>query len=221
MTSRRKANTLGALAALLLLTPPFIPEALAFPYHRTIAGASVWSETPLPSPATERVLDRADALVRASPLAGPPTGRRVFLTEGGWRWRWLSLTSSGAFGLTRPFSEAVVVNRSDVAVDRVVNGATVGGTRTLSGVIAHERTHGLVRARFGVVAEARLPLWAREGYPDYVARESSLSDAQAAMVRRAGASPPALAYYDARRRVAQTLAANGGSVDRLFADARR
>lgn len=216
----RRTKLLVTIAAVLLAAPALVPEALAFPFHRDVRGASVWSEVPIP-PAIEGVVARADALVGASAIAGPSTGRRIFLTQGGWRWHWLALGAGGAFGLTRPLSEAVIVNRSDVATDLVTNGAAIGGTRTLSGVIAHERTHGLIRARYGLVAEVTMPLWVREGYPDYVARESSLSDTDARTLRRTHPDTPALAYHDGRRRVAAALAANGGSVDRLVADARR
>ena len=217
--ARRGTQAIILAAAVLIAGPVYVPEALAFPFHTQVRGATVWSEAPIPS-AIDGVLARADTLVRASPIDGPVTGRRIFLTQDGWRWRWLAIGVEGAMGLTRPFSEAVIVNRSDVAEDRVSNGASPANTRTLSGVIAHERTHGLIRARYGVVAAQTMPFWVREGYPDYVARESSLADRDMAALRRSDPAAPALAYYDARRRVTAALAANGGSVDRLFADAR-
>ncbi|WP_375383202.1 hypothetical protein [uncultured Sphingomonas sp.] len=217
----RTTQAIILAASVLLVGPMFVPEALAFPFHARVGGASVWSETTIP-PAIVGVLARADALVRASPIDGPVTGRRIFLTDGGWRWQWLAIGVSGAMGLTRSFSEAVIVNRSDVSTDRVTNGPGAANTRTLSGVIAHERTHGLIRARYGLVAERMMPMWLREGYPDYVARESSLSsESDVAALRRTDPTAPALAYHDARRRVAAALAANGGSVDRLFAEAHR
>ncbi|WP_174298422.1 hypothetical protein, partial [Sphingomonas bacterium] len=215
----RHTKLLATIAVTMLAGPVLVPEALAFPFHRNVGGVRLWSEAPIPL-AIDKVLARADALVRASQIDGPKTGRRIFLTDGGWRWHWLALGADGAFGLTRPLLEAVIVNRSDVAADRVSNGASIGGTRSLSGVIAHERTHGLIRARYGLVAERTMPLWVREGYPDFVARESSLSDADAETVRHTNPGSPALAYHDARWRVAAVLSANGGSVDRLMADAR-
>jgi hypothetical protein len=218
--ARRTPTAIFIAAAALLAGPLYVPQALAFPFHKQVRGASVWSEAPIP-PAIIGVLARANALVRTSPLDGPATGRRIFLTQGGWRWHWLAIGAGGAFGLTRPVAEAIVVNRSDIAADRVTNGAMLAGTRTLSGVIAHERTHGLIRARYGIVAERLMPVWLREGYPDHVARESSLADRDASALRRIAPNAPALAYYDARQRVAAMLAANGNSVDRLFADARR
>lgn len=220
-------NALWSLAALLgvagfayPLASVFFPQMLAFPHQAMVGETSVYSSTPIP-PDIRAVMAEADARVRASPLFAPGILRRpIFLTDGGIRWRILSLGSGGGFGVTRPLADHVVINRSRIADDRVWNGAAVAGSRTLSGVIAHERTHMLIRARFGLTADSRYPVWVREGYCDYVAGGGTLSDAQAARLRTAGSRSPALFYYDSRKRVGETLRDNGGSVDALFDSAR-
>ena len=88
---------------------------------------------------------------------------------------------------------------------------------TLSGVIAHETTHIMIANHLGEVRSAMLPTWQQEGYADHVARESSLTDAEAAGLRKTDPGASALLYYDARRRVAAALSAKGGSVDAFFA----
>ncbi len=98
-----------------------------------------------------------------------------------------------------------------------MNGRAVGGIRTLSGVIAHETTHIMIANHLGEVRSAMLPTWQQEGYADHVARESSLTDAEAARIRESDPRASALVYYDARRRVAAALSAKGGSVDAFFA----
>jgi hypothetical protein len=126
------------------------------------------------------------------------------------------LQSRGAFALSRPWIEAVVLNRSDLAGDQVVNAS--GRTRSLSGVIAHETCHGMERRRFGMIKSDLLsPQWLREGYCDYVAQESGLSEAEAARLKSEGRRVPALVYFEGRKRVAAELARNGGNVDALFA----
>jgi hypothetical protein len=164
-----------------------------------------------------RVLARADARLATSPLFDAPVGTRVFLTDGGWRWRLLALTSSNSLGFTRPasdlVSDAVILNRSDIARNRI---STAYGFRSLSGVIAHERSHIMVRRYLGLVAGVQLPRWISEGYADHVAGESTLSAEQVARLRLEGKRPTAIFYYDARRRVEATLAANGGDVDALL-----
>jgi hypothetical protein len=217
---RSRAMRIGQGAALFLVallgTATAAPQTLAWPYSAEIGNTRVYSETPIP-PAMRSVLARSDALVARSPLAERGMDRRLFLTQGGWRWELLALTSSGAFALRRPFRDAIIVNASDVATDRVENGAPVGGVRSLSGVIAHETTHILVADRLGEWRAFMLPGWKSEGYADYVARESSLRDADYARLRANGASRPAMFYYESRRRVAEALRRNGGNVDRFLA----
>ncbi|MCW3849104.1 hypothetical protein OF829_17835 [Sphingomonas sp. LB-2] len=128
----------------------------------------------------------------------------------------LSLPNSrGAFAVTRPLSTSIVVNLSDIGRDTVLNGAAMGGDRTLNGTIAHESAHLLIYRRYGIFAAVSYPRWAIEGYCDHVAGESSLSAAEAETLRRAGQTPSALIYYDARVRVDRALA-GGMSVDALM-----
>jgi hypothetical protein len=201
--------------AALLATVTVAPQLLAWPYSTQIGHTKVYSEEPIP-PELARVLARADALDARSPIAEPNLERSLFLTDGGWRWDLLSLTSHGAFALRRPFRDAIVVNACNILADRVENGAPVGGVRTLSGVIAHETTHIFVAHHLGEWRALLLPSWKNEGYADYVARESSLSDADYAQLHANGAERPAMFYYEARRRVGETLAHNGNNVDRLL-----
>jgi len=212
---RRIAGGGFLFLSFLLAGTSAAPQLLAFPYSAQIGGTRVYSERPIP-PAMARVLARSHALLARSPLDDPALPGALFLTDGGWRWSLLALTSRGAFALRRPFRDAIIVNASDVAADRVDTGRAIGGRRSLSGVIAHETTHVLVARRYGEWRAAMLPVWKSEGYADHVARESSLGDADYARLRRSGEAHPALAYYEGRRRVEALLRRSGGSVDALF-----
>ena len=206
----------AAAALYLALSVLFMPQLLLFPHHRVVGGVELYSEAPISDEAAG-VVQKSETFLRASALYLPnETFKPIFLTDGGWRWKLLSLSSGGAFAFTRPSAEAIVVNRSDFQSDRVWNGSPIVGVRSLSGVIAHERAHTLIRRRFGFFADRIYPTWVREGYCDFVAGSSTLSDQQAAALRADNARPPALIYYDARQRVAATLVSNGGSVRDLF-----
>jgi hypothetical protein len=211
----RIVQAVGLFLVVLIGTATAAPQTLAWPYSAEIGRTRIYSETPIP-PQMRSVLARSDALLARSPLAGPGVDRRLFLTDGGWRWELLALTSQGAFALRRPYRDAIIVNASDVAADRVENGAPVGGVRSLSGVIAHETTHLLVARHIGEWNAFMLPGWKSEGYADYVARESSLRDSDYARLRANGARRPAMFYYESRRRVAAALRRNGGDVDALL-----
>ena len=205
----------GALA-LLLASPLMAPQLLAFPYHTKAGDSEVWSETPINQAALDRVMARAEALVSASPIARDREPRRIFLTDSSWRWLWLANIHRGAFALTRFGGQNLIVNRADLAADRITNNRPVGGSRQLSSVIAHEITHGVLTQHFGALEMVRQPRWRVEGYCDHVAQESALSDEDVARLAANGESHPALLYYRGRKRVEAELAANGGSVDALF-----
>lgn len=213
---RKLVTTALTIMGIGWISCAFVPEALAFPHRLQIGDTRLYSETPIPEDAARDVLARSDRLLKASPISGPGYGRRIFLTKGGWRWMLLAPGSRQAIAITRPFAETIIFNRSDIASDRAM---TAVGSRSLAGVIAHERTHGLIRAHFGPLADWRYPNWVREGYCDVVAGGGTLSDAQAAALRAAGKASTPLFYYDARKRVEAALKRNGGSVDRLFAEA--
>jgi hypothetical protein len=215
--AKRAATSLATLLGLLLLSTTFAPELLAWPYKVQRGNTVVYAERPIP-PQIDLVLARADRLLAESPLDDPAMKRRIFLSDGGWRWRVAALTSAGAFGLRRPFRDAILFNRSDISADKVMNGREVGGVRTLSGTIAHELTHILVARRLGEVQARLLPTWKQEGYADHVAQESSLSPAQYQALKASGAEHPALPYYEGRLRVAEALARNGGDVEAMLRD---
>jgi hypothetical protein len=214
---RALACALVALTS-ILASPLLAPKLLAFPHHASVGGNEVYSTSPIPEAELRAVLERSDGLLEQSPIAWGNEPRSIYLTDGGWRWRWLALSSAGAFGLTRSYNESVILNRHDLARDRIFNGMPMAGVRSLSGVIAHEKCHGAVRRHFGIIRAASFPQLLVEGYCDHVAKESSLSPANAAKLEANGDFHPALPYYHGRKQVEAALEANGGSVDRLFAD---
>lgn len=203
------------LAVLYSIFALFHPPLLFFPYQRMVGGTPIYSESPIPDE-IGRVVVRADSLVRTSPLFTPGVLERpIYLTNGGLRWRVLTLGSK-ALAISRPPTEAIVVNRSSVATDQVWNSVDSFPARDLSGVIAHERTHALIRQRFGLLRSRLYPTWLVEGYCDHVSGSSSLSDEAAARLIAEGRRTPGLFYYESRKRVERELEVNGGSVDELF-----
>ncbi len=218
-TRRRRVLTLinsgFALLGLCLASVIAAPQLLAFPYQAQIGATRIYAESPVDIAKARQMLRRADERLATSPLHDGPVGTRIFLTDGGWRWRVLALSSSDAVGLTRPLSDvvsdAVILNRSDVARDRT------NSVRTLSGIIAHERTHILVRRHLGLVRGIALPRWISEGYADHVAGEPDPDDPDLARLGAARPDHPLFFYLDARRRVEAALAASGNDVDALLA----
>jgi hypothetical protein len=213
----RRIFTWGINLSLLLLASPLLaPQLLAFPHQRMIGDTTVYSEQ-LISPNMENILKRSDALLRKSAIYSDSYGRHIFLTQDGWRWNWLALSMRGSVGLTRPFSpHAVVLNVADIERDLTPSRSSIGKPRSISGTIAHERTHQLVRGHFGALKSFGFPAWKEEGYCDYVAQETTLSTDDVALLKKEGKDHPAIIYAEGRQRVARILAKNDGSVDQLF-----
>ena len=213
----RVRSAIYAAIFVTVLSPLFAPQLLAFPHTAQVGGHTVYSEAPI-EPELVRAIASANARVARSAIGqSRKADQSIFLTQGGWRWTWLSLPQRGAFAISRPLSETIVVNRSDQQADMAFNGAEVAGRRSLSGTITHEMTHGLIRARFGTTADWRNPAWLREGYCDFVAGGGSLTDAEAERLLQTHRHPPALVYWQGRKRIEAELGRNGGSVEALFA----
>jgi hypothetical protein len=217
ITRRRVRNSIWAVLALLgvgLVLGVYTPEVLAFPYKAQFGDTVVRSERPLPAD-FNKTIGAADALVAKSALYHGPVSRRIFLTEGGWRWRLMALQLGGTVAFTRPLGNLIVVSDADPAADSARNHIPFPGIRTLHDTIAHETTHILINQHFGVARAAAFPRWKVEGYADYIAGTSSFSDARAAEVRKIDPYHPALQYYDGRKRVAAILTRDP-DVDHLF-----
>ena len=212
----RGLDQFGAIAAAILGIPAATyaaPSLGLCGWHGHVGRFDVNAEAP-PRPELWSEVARGERLIAVSPLNDPAVHPALYLTDGGWRWRFYAVGLNGSFGQTRPLDGATFINRSDVALDPV---NARGYRRTLSGVIAHETRHSLERNRLGVVAAARQPVWAREGYADHVAQESTLDDAAVARLQAAGKDDdPAIFYHDARKRVEAALAQDT-SVEALMA----
>ena len=123
------------------------------------------------------VLDRVDSLLATSPIADRALRPRIVLFDRPGGYAALSLFHGGrSFGksfVALP-PDNVFINAHDVAHDLVFRGAAENDVRSLSGVIAHEVTHLLVRRKFGYWRNLAFPAWKKEGYAEYVAGGSTL-----------------------------------------------
>ena len=120
-----------------------------------------------------------------------------------------------------PLTDNVFVADADFLHDAARSSAPVYNTRTLSTVIAHEITHGLIRHRLGCWRGIVLPSWIAEGYCDYVARESSFPDAKGRQLMVAGGSDPSASfrYYKDRQMMRYLTETRGLSFDQIIARA--
>jgi len=166
---------------LLLLTAAFVlllsfPQLL-FAHQATYKNFRVYSREPLDQ-SINAVLDKAEARLAMSPINDDTVKPKVFLTNSYGFYRGLSLNigwNSFGKGYALLPTSNVFINKSDAARDTVFRDAPTNNARSLSGVIAHEVTHLLIRKRYGYWRNVIMPAWKKEGYAEYVAGGSTLS----------------------------------------------
>lgn len=213
----RKGALLAVPLAMLAL-PLIAPQVLAFPYQRQVGDHRVYAEMPI-TPALVAAVELADRKVSAGPLAhARASDQSLFLTNGGWRWTWLSFPTGQPQGLTRRMGQVAVLNRTDGVTGMVHSPGTLRRPRPVSQVVAHEMTHGSVLAHFGPLTAVIRDRMLVEGFCDYVAGGGTLTDGQALAMLAAGQQHPALMYWQGRKRVEALMARPGMTVDRLFAE---
>src|SRR5262249_13158727 len=143
-----------------------------FRYVASLDNITVHSDEPIPAEVAG-VLDIARQRLAASPLNDPTLRHHVFICNRSWLFPLLTNRNWGAGGLNVALlNRNIFLRRSDIARNRMFgrSGREVPDERTLAYFIAHEITHSLEVQFLGRIAYARLPVWKREGYADYVAR---------------------------------------------------
>lgn len=213
----KAALFLMVLVGLFLISAVHAPQVMAWPYKARFGVNTVYSEQPIASDMAI-VIAKADALVQRSAIYDPDGyATDIFLSEGGWRWKLATIGALSDFAISRPINNAIIIKRPNADVDATPDYVRADGKRSLSSLIAHERTHGLISTHFGIVKAMLLPTVKVEGYCDYVAQESTLSDPAYAEKKHAGERRPAMLYYEGRKQAEEALDRRKMSVDDFFA----
>jgi len=160
------------IAYVLLLC---FPQVL-FAHEISYRNFQVYSREPMDEK-INAVLDKVDARLATSEINDQAVKPKVFLTNSFTLYRALSLffgANSFGKGYAVLPTNNIFINQADLGRDLVFRNAPAYNQRSLSGVIAHEQTHFLVRKRFGYWRNLTMPAWKREGYAEYVAGGSTL-----------------------------------------------
>lgn len=169
----RNVIILASAAFILLLSFP----QLLFAHEVSYNSFKIYSQQPI-DPGVTAVLDKVQARLESSPLKNDEVKPRVFLINNFRVYSMLSLYLGGnSFGKGYPMlpTDNIFMNKSDVSKDLVFRNAPANSERSLSGVIAHETTHLLIRKRYGYFGNLTMPTWKKEGYAEYIAGGSTLS----------------------------------------------
>jgi len=160
------------LAYILLLC---FPQVL-FGHQVSSGNLTVYSREPLDQN-MNTVLERVQQRLAASPINSTEVKPKIFITNSFRFYSTLSLNlGSNSFGkgYAALNTNNVFINKSDITGDLVFRNAPAQNQRSLSGVIAHEITHLLIRKRYGYWRNLTMPTWKKEGYAEYVAGCSTL-----------------------------------------------
>jgi hypothetical protein len=163
--------TVLAVCYLLLL---YFPQPL-FAYSTKHESFQVYSREPLDQTRLATVLDSAEGRLRSSTIYDASEPRNVYLTGSHAFYGLLSHKAYRSFANSVPYIGNIMINRSDVAADRVFLNREKNNSRSLSGVIAHEVTHLLIQRRFGTTSAIMIPTWKKEGYCEYIAGDSTIT----------------------------------------------
>src|SRR5687768_4594285 len=82
------------------------------------------------------------------------------------------------FANSVPFVNNIIINKTDIPADLVIMNREERNSRSLSGVIAHEVTHLLIRERYGTLAASTMPIWKNEGYCEHIAGDTTITFAE-------------------------------------------
>lgn len=168
------------------------PQTL-FAHSVTVGRISVYSRHPLPEQATSSV-ERAIHLLDRSELFEGDRNEKIYVCDSPALFRLFSPKSPAAFGISVPITNNVFLASADFASDTVRRFGDRYNTRSLSGVIAHELTHGHIRGCLGLIPGMRLSAWRSEGYCEHVAGEGSFPDEKGMQLFLTGDEDESAAY---------------------------
>lgn len=121
-----------------------------------------------------RIIDSAESLLSHSELYKKQTGKHhLFFCDSFFEYSFFAPTESEAFAFNQIMTNNIFFSKSDISKNSIERNAQENNSRTLSGTIAHEVTHTLIKKDLGFIKYLFLDSWKNEGYADFIAKESS------------------------------------------------
>jgi hypothetical protein len=197
---------------LVIIFPQYL-----FAYEVKYKNFQVYSRQPLDEN-MQRVLDSTEARLEKSPIYDKELTEKIFISDSFALYTFLGPLSRKSFANTIPGVGNIRIGMIDASRDLVFRNDPNDNQRSLSGVVAHEVTHNLIRKKFGLINSfTSLPNWKDEGYCEYVAGETTLSFEEG--VRRWKENPQdesKYAYFKYHQMVKYLLEEEKLSVEELF-----
>lgn len=122
------------------------------------------------------VLDKSQDLLNNTELYKAGINQDIFICSSYNEFTFFALMSRKAFGVNSPISQNIFLSKSFISENYILRNGEENNKYSLSGVIAHETVHSLLRNELGILKYKLLPSWKNEGYCDFIANESSFNE---------------------------------------------
>ena len=122
------------------------------------------------------VLDKSQNLLNNTELYKAGINQDIFFCSSYNEFTFFALMSRKAFGINNPISQNIFLSKSSISENYILRNGEENNKNSLSGVIAHETVHSLLRNELGILKYKLLPSWKNEGYCDFIAKESSFNE---------------------------------------------
>jgi hypothetical protein len=120
------------------------------------------------------ILDSAENLLSLCELYKKQTGKfHLFFCNNFFEYSFFAPTESHAFASDNILTNKIFFAKSNIPQNRIERNGQENNSRTLSGTIAHEATHTLIKRDLGFIKYLFLASWKNEGYADFIAKETS------------------------------------------------
>ncbi len=194
LSLRHKIIYAIVLTVLLYAGAIFFPEFI-FRHKSQYGRFTIYYHSDTDTIGLAGVIAKSNSLLQASPL-NDIKEQKIFLCSSYREFTFFNPLSSSAFAVNYPVTQNIFVAKAAIAVDKTSRKGSAT-QRSLSAVIAHETVHSLLERRLGYIDYKMLPVWKNEGYCDYIARESSLSEAEGQEMLCSGKAPksPSHQYF--------------------------
>ena len=122
------------------------------------------------------VLDKSEKLLKGTELFKIGITQDIFICSSYNEFTFFAPISRKAYGINNPISQNIFLTKSSISGNYILRNGDENNKYSLSGVIAHETVHSLLRNELGLLKYKLLPLWKNEGYCDFIANESSFDE---------------------------------------------
>jgi len=207
----KKTNLLSIFVLFTIFFLLKFSYIFTFPHHYQYKNIELYSDQPLQE--HEEILTKALSLIEHSSIYRDDLEFTILISNSFAKYRLFNPLGSGSFAKYYPLTSNIYVNKTDG--EGLTHRKSDKRTRNLHEIIAHEATHHMLFKRVDLITYLRLPLWIHEGYADYVAQSSTLTQDEARALELSNPDNMSLKYYKFREEVANKLQ-EGGNIEDLI-----